>query len=210
MAVADFIMLGIGGDGIGIPVSVTTAADPQLQFFENFPGKDGAEFFNLSQRTMSVHAVNIPLSLSFGVPVMLLTVGATDATRSATITINLGLYSLNGSTLSLANSASGSWTNAGSNTSTVWVSMVTSATQNITPGAWYWGVAGFMNANAGADYQAFWGNSSINPGNASPVFIRGRRTVSNATGVMPASIATSELDITGSDATRQPYVIITA
>ena len=48
----------------------------------------------------------------------------------------------------------------------------------------------------------------INPLNAQPTFIKGRMTAT--TGVMPASIATSDLDITGTDAFRQPYIIITA
>ena len=52
-------------------------------------------------------------------------------------------------------------------------------------------------------------NSSINPANAIPGgFLMGRMTAS--TGAMPGSIATSNLDITGSDALRQPYIILTA
>ena len=187
----------------------TSAADPQLRFFENFPGKNGGGFMNFSNRTMSIHAVNIPLSLSFNYPVVLVSRGANDASRSGSGSIRFGLYSMNGATLSLANSASALDLYGGLNTSTVWVSLITSATQNITPGAWYFGILHRHNVNGGADEFGYWGNSSINPGNAAPVLVMGRLTVS-IDSVLPLSIATSELDITGSDATRQPYVIITA
>ena len=88
--------------------------------------------------------------------------------------------------------------------------MATSASQNITPGGWYFAkVVSSATNNAGAANFALYGNSSINPANAIPGgFLMGRMTKS--TGAMPAAIATSDLDITGSDATRQPYVIITA
>ena len=188
----------------------TSAADPQLQFFENFPGHLGAAFVARSQNTLSVHAVNIPLSLSFNNVVMLFTRGANNATRSGSITHQFGLYSLNGSTLSLANSASGTDNWGGANTSTVWVSMVTSATQNISPGAWYLVYNGSVSTNAaGANNLGMYANSSLNPANAIPGgFLMGRMT--GSTNAMPGSIATSDLDITGSDAIRQPFIIITA
>lgn len=191
------------------PGATTAAADPQLQFFENFPGKNGAAFVGMSLNTLSVHAVNIPLSLSFNYPVLLFTRGADHATRQGGATIQFGLYSLNGSTLSLANSATNTVSWAGANTSTLWISLVTSATQNISPGAWYFAVHVSSSTNAaGAANFSLFGNSSVNPGNASPVFVRGRMTAS--TNARPASIATSNLDITGSDAMRQPFIIITA
>lgn len=188
------------------------AANPQLQFFENFPGHLGANFNGLSNNTLSVHAVNIPLSLSFNTPVVLFraqTLVSTDFT--ATAQVYLGLYSLNGSTLSLANSASASSTyssNGGQFTS--WMSLNTSATQNITPGTWYFGIVGSISGSGGGGIGfPLWGNSSINPGNAIPGgFLMGRMTAS--TTAMPASIATSDLDITGSDAIKQLYIIITA
>src|SRR3990167_1446793 len=199
--------------GVGEEVSSATtsaAADPQLQFFENFPGHFGAAFGANSINTLSVHAVNIPLSISFNNAIALITRGANNATRQGGASMRIGLYSLNGSTLSLANSASGTVSWIGANTSTVWVSMVTSATQNITPGAWYFAMLNSSSTNAaGAANFGFFINSSINPANAIPGgFLMGRMTAS--TNAIPASIATSDLDVTGSDATRQPYIIITA
>lgn len=192
----DFIWAGTGA----------AAANPQLQFFENFPGHLGAAFYARSRATLSVHAVNIPLSISFNNVIFL--AGVTYAS-SRSLSIEFGLYSLNGSTLSLANSASRQLTF--SEASTNWMSMVTSATQNITPGTWYFALNQVSSAtDAGLDgNMSFYGNSSINPANAIPGgFLMGRVTAS--TTAMPASIATSDLDITGSDAIRQPYIILTA
>lgn len=185
----------------------TTAANPQLQFFENFPAHAGAAYAGFSNGTLSIHAVNIPLSISFNNVVALMSVSSA-ALSALSGTIQFGLYSLNAATLSLANSASGAVAEGGSANS--WYSMVTSATQNISPGAWYFGV-NFFTGGIATDHSSasFYGNSSINPGNAIPIgFLMGRVTAS--TNAMPASIATSDLDRTGSDAIRQQYIIITA
>ena len=178
--------------------AVAGGADPQLQFFENFPGHLGAANIAYSNATLSIHAVNIPLSISFNNIIALL-----SESNAGSATLHFGLYSLNGSTLSLANSASAAitMTNALS-----WRSFATSATQNISPGAWYFAL---NIISGGASSLSFYANSSIAPGNAIPGgFLMGRMTAT--TTAMPASIATSNLDITGSDAIRQPYIIITA
>ena len=208
MTISDFLLMNVGGDGIGvIEATSSVAANPQLQFFENFPGKDFRANVVASNATLYVHGVNIPLSLSFNYPVVLIShfTGA-GTTVDRTVSISFGLYSLNGSTLSLANSASVS-TSGASNVSFIsWLSMVTSATQNISPGAWYFA----QNIRySGASLLGPFINSSVNPLNAVPGgFLMGRMTAS--TTAMPASIATSELDITGSDAMRQYFMIITA
>lgn len=198
-------LTGIGG-GENVGGATTSAAvNPQLQFFENLPGHLVAATNNPSTNTLSIHAVNIPLSLSFNNVIFLVSQGfSADFSQ----TWHFGLYSLTGSTLSLANSASRQYTSTSHALTQEWVSMVTSATQNITPGTWYFAFnyVSVNNANV-SDRIAF--NSSINPGNAIPGgFLRGRMTAS--TNAMPGSIATSALDITGSDAERQPFIIITA
>ena len=201
-----------GGDYDFTWVGSSAGADPQLQFFENFPGHLGAAFAAVSDRTLSIHAVNIPLSLSFNYPTLLF-VGNNDNSLFSTHTRNnsysFGLYSLNGSTLSLANSASTLISiGVGAAEFTSWYSMATSATQNITPGAWYF-ARNVSSAGIAVKSARHLINSSINPANAIPGgFLMGRMTAS--TGVMPGSIATSDLDITGSDAIRQPYIIVTA
>lgn len=191
----------------GIEWGTSAAADPQLQFFENFPGHLGAAYNGYSNGTLSVHAVNIPLSISFNKVVALMSVSSA-ALSALSGTIQFGLYSLNAGTLSLANSASGAVAEGGSANS--WYSMATSATQNISPGAWYFGV-NFFTGGIATDHSSasFYGNSSVNLANAVPGgFLMGRMTAS--TNAMPSNIATSDLDITGSDATRQPYIILTA
>lgn len=185
----------------------SAATGPQINFFENFPGHRGVEFGGYSNGTLSFHAVNIPLSLSLGYPVVLISLTTSSKTAtSKNHTLQFGLYSLNGSTLSLANSASKNFTLAASNGGISWISLITSATQNITPGAWYFA---FNIRTGGHSALSIYNNSSINPANNVPGgFLMGRVTVSQS--VMPGSIATSSLDITGLDAMRQPYIIITA
>ena len=194
--------------GVGVEVAggAPPPPDPQLQFFENFPGHLGAANVAYSDGTLSIHAVNIPLSISFNQVIALMSFSSAALSNWSGV-VQLGLYSLNGSTLSLANSASQQLNIA--TTAHSWISMVTSATQNISPGAWYFGFNVFTNGVLPHTSASFYANSSINPANAIPGgFLMGRVTAS--TNAMPASIATSDLDITGSDAIRQPYIIITA
>lgn len=145
--------------------------------------------------------------LKANIPVV---VGGTR-TVTKTFSISIGLYSLTGSTLSIANSIFGSQTFQYEGGKGGYLSMTsTSATQNITPGTWYFGV-NFFTGGIATDHSSasFYANSSIAPGNAIPGnFLMGRVTAS--TNAMPTSIATSNLDITGADAIRQPYIIITA
>lgn len=192
----------------GAPTNKVATVDyypnfPQLQFFENFPGHLGAGAFALSASELVIHAVNIPLSISFNYPAFLVSV--TNSTSARTQTFSFGLYSLTGSTLSLANSAS-TVVNVGASESMVsWITMATSATQNISPGAWYFALD---VKTSGAGGLSLYGNSSIAPGNAIPGgFLMGHK--SNVTN-MPASAATSDFDITGSDAIKQSYIILTA
>src|SRR3990167_1010718 len=187
----------------GIANTEPASANPQLQFFENFPGKNGANFQGNHQLTMLVHAVNIPLSISFNSVVVL---GVHANTASRTKNISFGLYSMNGSTLSLANSAFGSWALSG--TATSWIGLSTSATQNITPGAWYFGLLQSINTAGSGSSFGLWGNSSLSIGSAPPAFVMGSMTASNSN--LPASVATSEISMTGTFSNRQHYIIITA
>lgn len=196
------------GPGI-IPIFATSsssssAANPQLQFFENFEGKIGQANNAYSNGTLSIHAVNIPLSISFNKVVALMSF-ANNALSSFQGSVHFGLYSLNAGTLSLANSASNGITVVSAYS---WISMVTSATQNVSPGPWYFGVNLFTGGVLPHTSASFFGNSSAAALNAFPTFVMGRMTVS--TNAMPAAIATSDLDITGADAIRQPFIIITA
>ena len=204
----NLLLMGVGNPYIPfitVSSSSSSAANPQLQFFENFPGKHGGALLLASLNTLSIHAVNIPLSLSFNYPVIGWGRGASTS-GSGAATFSLGLYSLTGSTFSLANSASASdsFVSCSANYF-VWVSLITSATQNISPGPWYFA---YNIRQAGGAIGNFYGVNPVNPVNANPAMIRGRMTAS--TNALPASIATSDLDITGGDANRQYYIIITA
>ena len=198
------LLIGNVLDGLIVQISTPTS-NPQLQYFENFFGHDGAANVAYSNGTLSVHAVNIPLSISFN-SVMVLMSFSSAAASNWSGTVQFGLYSLNGSTLSLANSA-GVQLNIAT-TAYSWISMATSATQNISPGAWYFGLNILTNGAGPHTSASFFGNTSFNPNNAAPVLIHGRMTAS--TNAIPGTIATSNLDITGSDAIRQPYILLTA
>lgn len=200
-------MMNVGG-GFSSPVgtnSSSSGANPQIMFVENFPGHLVNNTVVVSDGILSVHAVNIPVSISLSRAVFMVSYANTTTGRSHTF--HWGLYSMNAGTLSLKNSASVQYTLANGVNGNVWVSMSVSAGENIAPGDWYFA---FNRASSSGNANgAIYGNSSINPGGAIPGgFIMGRMTVS--TGAMPASINTTALDITGSDAIRQPYVIITA
>lgn len=194
--------MGYGGQlsllGVGRKVG-SSAANPQIQFYQNFERYKINANVAYSNGRLSLHHVEIPLSLSFN-NVVLLVSNSGNGTRS----FSFGLYSLNASSFSLANSASASWAPGAGAYS--WISLATSATQNITPGQWWFAV---NVRSSGSSSFSLGMQSSMNPANAigNPPYVA-RMTVSTA--AMPGSIATSALDITGSDAFRQPYVIITA
>ncbi len=175
--------------------------DVQLSFAQNI-NQIGPGPVVISNGTMSFIGWNLRASISF----LTLNMGISQAT-AATQTISVGLYSLNGVSLSLANSISTA--TSLSNSSGYYASFTSaSATQNITPGTWYWGLLVSTSGNSGI---SFYGNQSSNiaANNAFPgAFIGGIMTESTA--ALPTNIATSDLDITGSDATGVPYILLSA
>lgn len=181
--------------------AIAAVADPQLQFFENIPAALVGGEAGYNNGILSVHAVNIPLSISLNTLAFLI---SQNNTQGRTFTYRFGLYTLNGATLSALNS--GSATNTFVNGFS-WVSMTNfSSAQNISPGPYY---LGFLMNSAGNSSASFEGGAANNVFNAIPGgFMSGVMTVSTA--AIPASIATSALDITGNDAMGQPYLIITA
>lgn len=115
-----------------------------------------------------------------------------SSSANQTHTILLGLYSLNNSTLSLANSVSQSMSTAGNGRA--WMSMIdTSANQNITPGTWFFGIIG---RTGGTDGFQLGGNSNTVPQNVFPGgFIGGSYSVTTA--ALPATIGTTEVVTSG-------------
>lgn len=178
----------------------------RIKLFENYPSLHTLSNITLySSNLIMIQGVYIPGSLSFVNVMVLKSQGATANTQ----TYRFALYSLNGSTLSLANSAS----KTDSVQALAWVTLVTSATQDITPGNWY---LAFMSATAGAN-----GSLMGNPQPQAPllnypyggVFVRGYYPTTTTD--FPASIATSDLSKEGSAvsagaALNFPYILITA
>ena len=173
----------------------------QLNFACNFPSlpnnwisvlsaSNSVQFFGFNfNDNISLNTINIPLD-NEGV--------------NLTITISLGLYSLTGSTLSIANSASGSLAINGGVRRYQSITAI-SATQNITPGTWYFGI---LASVTGTSLYLIAG-SSINPNNAfQGNFIGGNMT--DSTNALPSTFATSNLDITGSREMSVPYILISA
>ena len=173
------------------------ATDLQLDFWANFLGVQN-EPWTGSNGTLSFIPMLLPASISIVTLNILFAKNASGGSHSWSV----GLYSLTGSTLSIANS----WSQSFAATSIAHRSLVaTSATQNITPGNWWLGILVSTAVSSGFTLYG----SVINPGNAFPGgFYMGRMT--DSTNALPGSYATSNLDITGGDAMGIPFIILTA
>lgn len=123
-----------------------------------------------------------------------------------TITVRWALYSQNANTFSLANSASQTFSASTSFYS--WITMVTSATQDITPGIWYFAFG--TNTGGSAAFSMIMHDWATVQNNPAGVFVRGRFST-GATG-FAASFATSDaVKESGTVANNQvPYILITA
>ena len=185
-------------------------ANIRLNIFENIPvfHKVKNDILIITQSNLKIHAVDIPGSISFNTIAFLLSASGTTA---KTLTLSFGLYSLNGSTLSLANSASRSTAPTANQFS--WVTLETSATQDITPGSWYFGI---ITSSSGNSRFSLLMASNPEAGITGPYggpFLRGiNKTTTSA---LPASIATSDLVKEGGAEgsigySRVPYILISA
>lgn len=174
----------------------------QLNFAANYPYPIGGRSGIVAVKVL-FFAFNFYDSISFNTINLVI---VRNNSNSRTISASLGLYSVTGSTLSLANSAAGTWTNhtnPGSRYQYLSFSTI-SATQNISPGTWYFGL---LASTAGSNCS--YGGLTANPANAvQGGFIGGEMTAT--TNALPASYATSDLDITGRNALIVPYIIVSA
>lgn len=180
----------------------------RLNIFNNFPLNDVALGRLAGASTLHIHYVYIPGSISFNNVNIIFSQGHT----SASATISFGLYSLTGSTLSLANSASRAFNTNANGLS--WISLATSAVQDITPGDWFFA---FLSASSGQNSISYaihntLSNNLTNVQLGGP-FIRGVLTVGTA--ALPASIATSDMRKEGNgssttNSTHQPYLLLSA
>lgn len=183
-------------DHIRITIHYT---DLQLNFHANYKALIGGNNYVVSNGTLFFFPFVLLSSISLGI------LNFKGSASSGTKTLSIGLYSLNGVSLSLANSLSGAF-NSSITHNRYFSLTATSATQNITPGNWWWG---FLLSTAGASNFSLEAQSSVNAGNAFPgSFIGGIMTAS--TNALPTNYATSDLDITGSDALTIPTIILSA
>lgn len=180
----------------------------RINIFENIPT---GHFLALSQHNaitrLQFQYVYLTGSISFNTVAIIASQGHTSASAS----FSLGLYSLNGATFSLANSASNSFNLAANGVS--WVTLATSATQDITPGEWWFA---FMSSTAGQNSISLYmspkisGNQAFRSGAQGGPFFRGL----TATSALPSSIATSTPQKEGANVqvedTEQTYVLISA
>lgn len=180
----------------------------QASFFENFALNQATNSAFDSAGRLMMQAVYVPGSISFNNVNVIVQASGTTA---KTLTISFGLYSLNGSTLSLANSASKSsnfTTNA-----TSFISLITSAAQNITPGIWYFAYISSTSSNGSMSFIV--NNPQVgveaSVGYGGPFF---RGHFSTTTNAFPASIATSNMSKEGVSNNLglyvYPYTIISA
>ena|SRR3990167_2514823 len=172
----------------------------QLNFIQNF-NYSPDEFIRISNATLSFVPFQVADSISF----LTMNIPLSYSSANMTHTFSLGLYSLTGSSLSLANSISGSISMSAGGRS--YFSMTgTSATQNISAGDWWFGVLVSTGGNSVLDIV---GQTILNPLNAFVGnFIGGRMT--DSTGALPSSYATSNLDVTGTDAMNIPFIMLSS
>lgn len=180
-------------------------ASVRLNVFENIPVLQNLSVGALlAVNRGHLQGINIPGSISFNNAAVLVS-GAGGGTMS----ISLGLYSLSGSTLSIANSASNS---IAPSAGISWVSLVTSATQDITPGNWYFLV---QTESGGANSNTLFVQAVVSLQSFGPIggpLIRGVYSTTNA---IAGSFNTSEFNIEGGVAAstfrpRRPYILISA
>lgn len=190
-------------------------ANVRLNIFESFPLDFAATGIvgMGAQGTIEFDNYYIPGSISFNkIAVLFNGIQAAGSTRS--LTISFGLYSLNGSTLSLANSASQSILLSDTN-GLSWLTLVTSATQDVTPGNWYLAMGSTRTGGAGGAGYGFVAASDSSPFAFSNSFYGGpffEGYHTSAFTAMPASVATSDLvKDSGIGFNRTPrYILISA
>lgn len=181
----------------------------RINFFESIPTLQDITARELhGMGTLMINGVQLEGSLSFNNLAMIF---SGSGGLSEDLSVSFGLYSLNGNTLSLANSASAATALTLNQTAFSWLTFATSAVQDITPGNWYFAV--MSSTSLGASFSLEVENALLGMGGvyAGP-FVRGMLSVS--TNALPASIATSDMLKEGTLTTgqnfRQPYILISA
>lgn len=183
-------------------------AAARLNVFDNLQLGHMLEEQRPTNGSLGIHAVVFPGSISFNTVAFLLSAASASQSTARTASLGFGLYSRNGATLSLANSASGSFTNTASAVS--WMTLATSATQDITPGNWY--LAFTFSTSQDGRVSLFCNSAFSGVADAAygGPFFRGH--YSATTNAFPASIATSDMNKEGGTGggSFHPYILISA
>ena len=186
-------------------------ADVRITKFENFPMLGDLSVNGLQAGgNLNLHYVYVPGSISFNSVQFHYELTMTSGTR--TVSVSFALYSLTGSTWSLANSASTGLTF--STNASSWWTMETSATQDITPGDWMFGMARSRDGGGGVGAEGFVCNSHNGAGEGAyggPAF---RGVYNSTTNAMPGSMHTSRIAKESSTGNTgdllHPYIVISA
>lgn len=183
----------------------------RLNIFETIPVMGGVNAFNKIGGTASngflmLHGIVLPGSISLNTLAFIVNGVGTTA---KTLSLSFGLYSMNGASLSLANSGSTSTNPAVNMTS--WLTLSMSATQDITPGNWYFAV---ISATAGQSGLFLGAGSLDNFVHAAygGKFVHGFHSVTQTD--VPASVATSDLvfalETADAKKSSMAYILISA
>lgn len=177
----------------------------RINIFQNIDIFHSANFVVRQSSYLRIHGIYIPGSISFNNVAVLI---SRSSNGSKTLSLSFGLYSLNGSTLSLANSAS--FNQTATTTAVSWQTLITSATQDITPGNWYFA---FLSKSVGTGNFLQYGGvvgKAIGIGAHGGAAVRGILTVTDT--VLPTSIATSNMQVEGgsNETNIYPYILISA
>lgn len=201
--------------------STVTAKLPTVSYWDNrYPLNANAAATNSAAANLSMQRISLPFGMSATRADVLghLTVAGSNV---GTYTMSLGIYTMSGSTASLASSGTvtAGWNGVGATnqvgaylgqSGTRWRS-ITLGTWNMTPGEY---MLGFMLSQVGVvgttGSWTIFGNSSIaigaapGGGNVADYFDDG--IYSAATGAFPASMHVTQIVQTGANAVRQPFV----
>lgn len=177
----------------------------QIQYFENMSNASLDWGTNSVSGQLKMHAIYVPHSISM--KTLGWAAGAAAATAK-TAWLSFGLYSLNGVTLSLANSASGSATFTGGGTS-YWTATMSNSSYNMTPGIWFFAHLSSSSSDSRVSLFANTGSNVSHSNAYGGPFFRG--WYSATTTVLPASIHTSDMSKEGWGAVSDlsyPYIMI--
>ena len=214
---------GVSFGAAGSTITASCAANVPVKYFENMPML-GAMVANAAvtastaaNLSLQYVPIDYPVSATrFDLLAHLTVVGSTANSFSLTV----GVYTMNGSTASLASSGAASFTfNSGTtnsssmyggNSGTRYRSLsLQGNTWNITPGAYLFGVMASVGGVAGTTgSMTLYGASSVSivgevgGGNATQW---GNGIYTAATGALPASIPMTGYSQSGASVNRQPY-----